>query len=72
MPNLSLDIPGGGGKVGLVPNYELSSDSNQYPATKKFCGFDGILGEYVDPSPEQQIFPSDVDHYLDEWNELNY
>ena len=72
MPNLSLDIPGGGGKVGLVPNFEVSSDSNQYPATKKFCGFDGIMGEYVDPSPEQQIFPSDVDHYLDEWNELNY
>ena len=71
MPNLCLDIPGGGGKVGLVPNYEVSSDNSQYKASKQYCGFDGIQGEYIDPSPEQHITPSDVDQYMDEWKELN-
>ena len=71
MPNLCLAIPGGGGKVGLVPNYEVSSDNSQYKASKQYCGFDGIQGEYIDPSPEQHITPSDVDQYMDEWKELN-
>ncbi len=45
LPQLSLDIPGGGGKVGFVPNFEIE----QTPEGKKFRGFDGIEGEYLDP-----------------------
>jgi lysine 2,3-aminomutase len=71
MPNLCLDIPGGGGKVGLVPDYEVSGNGAQNSTTKTFRGFDGVLGEYIDPAPELQAFPSDLDQYMDEWNELN-
>jgi len=29
MPNLSLDIPGGGGKVGVVADFELSAPAGE-------------------------------------------
>ena len=45
MPNLSLDIPGGGGKVGLVPNFMVEQTESSYT----FKGWDGITGTYVDP-----------------------
>ena len=45
MPNLALDIPGGGGKVPLFPNFEVSKD----PGKTKYIGWDGIPGEYIDP-----------------------
>lgn len=47
MPNLSLDIPGGGGKVGLTPNFEVARTEHG----RVYTGWDGITGEYVDPSP---------------------
>src|SRR6202012_1794159 len=40
MPNLSLDIPGGGGKVGLVPDFNLSPGSST-PGSR-YRGWDGI------------------------------
>ncbi len=50
LPNLSLDIPGGGGKVGLVPDFLLHKEGNVH----HFRGWDGVYGQYIDP-PESQI-----------------
>lgn len=66
MANLSLDIPGGGGKVGLVPNF-LTAQSE---GIRQFSGWDGFEGEYRNPSTVQSFPPSDVADYLDEWNQL--
>jgi lysine 2,3-aminomutase len=45
MPNLSLDIPDGGGKVGIVPDFYKGSNKGSH----YFTGFDGIEGVYEDP-----------------------
>lgn len=45
MPNLSLDIPGGGGKVGIVPDFLIEESKDK----KVYRGFDGIIGEYINP-----------------------
>lgn len=64
MPNLSLDIPGGGGKVGLVPQFEVSKSDG----TRVFQGWDGVRGEYLDPV-EKSEHP-DVAEFLSEWEDL--
>lgn len=65
MPNLSLDIPGGGGKVGLTPNFEIARSDSQ----REFRGFDGRHGFYQAPVGPSLV-PQDLDQYLPEWNEL--
>lgn len=65
MPNLSLDIPGGGGKVGLTPNFEVARSDHQ----REFRGFDGRDGVYRAPAGPS-LLPQDLDQYLPEWNEL--
>jgi lysine 2,3-aminomutase len=65
MPNLSLDIPGGGGKVGIVPNF-LSRETAQ---AHVYEGWDGQRGEYLRPSLEM-LRPHDIETYLNEWNEI--
>lgn len=62
MPNLSIDIPNGGGKVGVVPNFEISREENR----RTFRGWDGKLGEYIKPSLAQHQLPPDVDEYSKE------
>lgn len=57
MPNLSLDIPGGGGKVGLVPNFEIENVAGK----RSYRGWDGIEGEYLPAGPS--IVPTDVDEW---------
>src|SRR5262249_29121342 len=61
MPNLSMDIPGGGGKVGFVPDFQID--------TQKFKGWDGVEGEYVEPS--KILKPSVSEEYLSEWKLLS-
>ncbi|MDZ4661337.1 MAG: KamA family radical SAM protein [Pseudomonadota bacterium] len=63
MPNLSLDIPGGGGKVALVPEFETSHFGNK----RTYCGFDGISGEYVNPCPTLHALPDDIADYAEEF-----
>lgn len=65
MPNLSLDIPGGGGKVGLTPNFEISRSNDK----REFRGFDGVHGLYQAPAVAS-VLPADLDQYLGEWREL--
>ncbi len=66
MPNLSLDIPGGGGKVGLVPNFELSANKDG----RTYKGWDGIQAEYTNPAEVLHHTPDDFSNYTAEWEEL--
>ncbi len=61
MPNLSLDIPGGGGKVGLVPDFEIGRGEGY----RDYRGFDGIVGRYENPIGPS-IVPPDVEIYANE------
>jgi lysine 2,3-aminomutase len=64
MPNLSLDIPGGGGKVGLVPNFELRAGE----AERVYRGWDAQEGVYFKPATEALV--PDFSEYSDEWETL--
>lgn len=66
MANLSLDIPGGGGKVGLVPNF-MTSESE---GIQNYRGWDGVEGEYIEPLPQARLEPIDVHRYIEEWDSL--
>jgi lysine 2,3-aminomutase len=78
MPNLSLDIPDGGGKVGLVPDFEIHQGYSREPSRplrsetprRTFVGWDGVRSEYIDPAPGQKMLPMDVELYLEEWKSL--
>lgn len=65
VPNLSLDIPGGGGKVALVPDFTLSKSEEQWT----FRGWDGVEAEYKNPNGAGPL-PFDYENYLAEWTEL--
>lgn len=65
MSNLSLDIPEGGGKVGLVPNFEVHRDIDK----RVYRGWDGVEWEYRDPH-QPILKPSDFEEYLGEWNSI--
>ncbi len=66
MPTLSLDIPDGGGKATLVPNFETSKNKLK----RVYKGWDGIEAEYINPASEQMRLPFDYEDYLKEWDEL--
>ncbi|MGE9745895.1 KamA family radical SAM protein [Bdellovibrio bacteriovorus] len=65
MPNLSLDIPNGGGKTYLVPNFEVGQEGR----TRHYVGWDGVKAEYVSPAPEK-IRKPDASVYEAEWAHL--
>ncbi len=66
MPNLSLDIPDGGGKTGLVPNFEISRSSE----SRSYVGWDGVRAEYKNPPPQSILKPLDAEVYQSEWETL--
>lgn len=66
LPNLSLDIPDGGGKVGLVPDFEIA----QQPGKRRYRGWDGVEQEYISPDLSQILTPADVDQYISEWESI--
>jgi len=73
MPNLSLDIPDGGGKAGLTPNFEiedLRTGTRETGVTRVFEGWDGVRSEYKSPPLSQAIRPADEEVYDSEWKEL--
>lgn len=65
MPSLSLDIPDGGGKAALVPDFEI----HRKPGVRTYQGWDGVQAEYRDPEVEV-MRPLDVSDYEDEWQQL--
>lgn len=66
MPALSLDIPGGGGKAGLVPKFEVARSEGR----RTFIGWDGVEADYIDPDPSERRLPLDAENYFAEWNEI--
>ncbi len=66
MPNLSLDIPGGGGKVGFVPAFE----TERLESHSRFKGWDDFEANYINPKAEEILQPPDLDQYLEEWKTL--
>lgn len=64
MPNLSLDVPGGGGKVGLTPNFEVA----RADGTRTFEGWDGVRGNYE--APAVNVVTADPGPYAAEWDAL--
>ncbi len=66
VPNLSLDIPDGGGKVPLVPEFEMW----RTPTARKYQGWDGVQAEYKNPVAATIFKPGDVSEYLGEWEQL--
>jgi lysine 2,3-aminomutase len=65
MPTMSLDIPSGGGKTTLAPNFMIKNENG----VREFRGWDGRTGSYVNPlGPE--FIPSDSEDYTKEWNDL--
>jgi lysine 2,3-aminomutase len=66
MPNLSVDLPGGGGKVGYTPSYEISSS----PEKRVYRGYDGIQTEYINPPKDKILKPVDIEEYEKEWEVL--
>lgn len=66
LPNLSLDIPGGGGKVGLVPDFLLKKSENNW----SFKGWDGSEEAYVNPLADQNWPEEQLENYKQEWDQL--
>ena len=65
MPNLSVDIPNGGGKTYLLPNFQVGQEGR----TRHYVGWDGVSAQYVSP-PEERILKPDASAYEAEWLEL--
>jgi lysine 2,3-aminomutase len=66
MPNLSVDIPDGGGKAYYVPQFETSRSQDKH----EFTGWDGVSAEYINPDKAQHRIPIDTEVYIDEWENL--
>ena len=65
--SLIVDLPGGGGKVGVVPDFELKdSDLVDGP---EYVGFDGMRAQYKNPE-NQALVPLDAADYKSEWQEI--
>lgn len=66
MSNLSLDIPDGGGKVGLVPDFQ----TGQTESGRVYKGWDGIEAPYFNPVDYKSLSPQDWQAYENEWQEI--
>lgn len=64
MPTYIVDIPNGGGKAALTPDFQTAHEG----AVRKFKGWDGVEAEYV--SPQKIIKPIDAEDYLADWDRL--
>lgn len=65
MPTYAVDIPEGGGKTALTPNFETARNEN----SRTYVGWDGVRADYVNPEGPR-LKPADADLYQAEWQEL--
>ncbi len=63
MPTYSIDIPSGGGKTYLTPNYIESFKDEAV----EFKGFDGVQAIYLNPPTEQSLKPYVAEGVSEEW-----
>jgi lysine 2,3-aminomutase len=66
MPTLSVDIPNGGGKVSLAPQYETSRNAD----SRSYQGWDGVQATYINAEAGRILKPLDVEMYSSEWESL--
>ena len=70
LPNISLDIPGGGGKIALFPDFITKKEKKYW----QFKGWDSITGTYKNPSTEDCNFLEEnsqsIRIYKEEWEVL--
>lgn len=66
MPTYSVDIPSGGGKTYLSPNFVESFSDEKFV----FKGFDGVRSDYYNPEKEVFRSPFVEDSVLKEWESL--
>jgi len=59
MPQLSLDIPDGGGKAPIVPDFLISEMDN----VRTYQGFDGVTADYISPLESEMLTPEDADNW---------
>lgn len=59
LPALSMDIPDGGGKAPLVPNFEIERMGRE----RKYRGWDGITSIYVSPPEDEIQDPPDIEKF---------
>jgi len=64
MPQLSVDIPNGGGKAYYVPQFETKNEND----TRRYFGWDGVASQYVSPSTDLIVKPIDAQLYQNEWD----
>lgn len=70
MPNLSLDIPDGGGKAGLVPDFECVEERQgtiENGVLRVYVGWDGVKSQYQSPPLTARIEPLVDPRYVEEW-----
>ncbi len=63
MPSFIVDIPEGGGKTALTPNFLESVDGDRW----SFRGWDGVGADYVSPSSAQIQKPAVAEVYRADW-----
>ncbi|MDE0119584.1 MAG: KamA family radical SAM protein [Bdellovibrionales bacterium] len=66
VPRLAVDLPGGGGKVELVPDSRVAINKQ----SQTFKGWDGMTATYIDPAESDIQIPSEIKSYLKEWQLL--
>lgn len=66
MANLSVDIPDGGGKTYLVPDFQIGHKEN----SRHYRGWDGVEAEYISPQASEIRKPADAADYISEWEKL--
>ena len=67
LPNFSLDIPGGGGKISLVPDFVVQREQEQW----HFKGWDLVEGVYKNPIEDRNLeMTSAHEEYKAEWDIL--
>ena len=67
VPRLAVDLPGGEGKVEIVPKSQMETIHESHT----FKGWDGMVATYIDPNEDTIHLPSDINLYLKEWQILN-
>lgn len=75
LPSFSIDIPGGGGKIGVVPEFgrELSTTANVNggaSSSRQLTGWDQIKGEYQEPNITETRSPYIAEEFQREWQAL--
>jgi hypothetical protein len=66
-----LDIPDGGGKAGLVPQFEVRCEGDEEQGTRRtFVGWDGVESMYISPPLSRWRAPLDAQAYEGEWASL--